>query len=46
MNEIYNYIMNGTTDNFEKIIMFSLFLMVFEGIISLIIELMRMGRGR
>ena len=46
MNEIYNYIMNGAVDPFEKIIMFSLFLLVFEGIITMIVELIRMGRGR
>lgn len=44
MNELYNFIINGATDKFEIIVRIVLFLMMFEGIITIIAELMRMGR--
>jgi hypothetical protein len=46
MNEVYNMIMNGSTDPFEKIIMIVLYLIMFEGIMTLIAQLISMGGKR
>lgn len=46
MNEVYNMIMNGATDPLEQIIMLLLYAIMFEGIITLIVQLMEMGGKR
>ena len=45
MNEVYNFIVGTSVDPFEIIINITLFYLVFEGVISIIVELIRMGRG-
>ena len=46
MNEVYNLIMNGATDPLEQIVMVVLFMIFFEGLITIIVEIMRMGGRR
>jgi hypothetical protein len=46
MNEVYNLVMNGATDPFEKVLMLVLFFMVIEALFSLITLLISKGVGR
>lgn len=46
MIELYNYITSGSITDIERIFMIVIFMMVFDSIMNIAVELIRMGSGR
>lgn len=43
MNEVFNLIIGEAVDPLEKVFMMALFLIMFEGLIEIICQLLKMG---
>ncbi len=46
MTELYEFIVQGAVTDFDKILHVVFFMIIFQGILYLMMELIRIGKGR
>ena len=45
LNPLYDFIMSGAVDDFDKIVRLMFFLIIFRGLLFIMMELMKIGKG-
>lgn len=46
MSQLYQYIIGGATTDFDKILQMVFFFIIFQGLLYVMMELMKIGGGR